>query len=363
MKVLLFVVILVDIIGSIDSYGLSSTSNKRFSQSIMLSRSQPPSSLLFSTTTSRSSAISITKNSKNPINRIKTFLASVFSSVTNTIKYIITFLALLLPSINKRKPKVSDSNDDVESIDSVIAMAKLDTAVNAKVEAKQDELLTVTILTSDDIPEITTTTSSSIQSSSSSTSLSSTATEQNKKWVENKLKELKEQTADKVSTTSSLTSPIASSSSIQSNENESSLSTSSLAESPTASSSSSSSSSLSLGVEDESTVSLKDKIKAFGISGTISYILTEIAFWAVSIPIIIYSYHSESGQWLDFTVDVDRAKILGLSAAFLTAARLAVPLRLGVALSFTPFVEENITNIYFKNSDDSKDSKEKSSVL
>ena len=66
---------------------------------------------------------------------------------------------------------------------------------------------------------------------------------------------------------------------------------------------------------------------------------------------ILYSYHSESNQWLDFTVEADRAKILGLSVTFLTAARLAVPLRLGVALACVPFIEENITKKFIKKSD------------
>jgi hypothetical protein len=34
---------------------------------------------------------------------------------------------------------------------------------------------------------------------------------------------------------------------------------------------------------------------------------------------------------------------LGLSAGVLTAVRLAVPLRLSVAIALTPWVEENIT--------------------
>ena len=63
----------------------------------------------------------------------------------------------------------------------------------------------------------------------------------------------------------------------------------------------------------------------------------------------MYSYHSESNEWLDFTIEADRAKILGLSAVFLSAARLAVPLRLGVALACVPFVEENITTKFLKN--------------
>ena len=52
--------------------------------------------------------------------------------------------------------------------------------------------------------------------------------------------------------------------------------------------------------------SSKDKIKAAGENGVISYIATEFAFWAISFPIILSSYHTSTGEWLNFANEVDK---------------------------------------------------------
>jgi hypothetical protein len=86
----------------------------------------------------------------------------------------------------------------------------------------------------------------------------------------------------------------------------------------------------------ESLLSLKDKIKSAGISGTIAYIITEIGFWAANVPLILATSRS----------DGDQTQTLLVGAGILTLARFAVPFRLAVALGLTPIVEENITKRY-----------------
>jgi hypothetical protein len=86
----------------------------------------------------------------------------------------------------------------------------------------------------------------------------------------------------------------------------------------------------------QSPLSLKDKIKSAGISGTIAYIITEIGFWAANVPLILATSLS----------DGDQTQTLLVGAGILTLARFAVPFRLAVALDLTPIVEENITKRY-----------------
>jgi hypothetical protein len=87
-----------------------------------------------------------------------------------------------------------------------------------------------------------------------------------------------------------------------------------------------------------------DIVKSKGTSGIISYVITEVMFWALVIPIIIASYHGSNQEWLNFANTEDRAKILALAGIYVTSIRLAVPLRLGVAVAIIPWVEENIAN-------------------
>ena len=94
----------------------------------------------------------------------------------------------------------------------------------------------------------------------------------------------------------------------------------------------------SIGKGQEST-SLGEKIKNAGLAGTIAYIITEIGFWALGIPVIVSSYHASTGDWLSFTDAEERSQILKLTAGFAGAARLAVPLRLSLAVLLTPKVK------------------------
>ncbi|KAL9188024.1 hypothetical protein ACHAXT_006402 [Thalassiosira profunda] len=95
---------------------------------------------------------------------------------------------------------------------------------------------------------------------------------------------------------------------------------------------------------------LLQKVKDAGPAGAVSYALWEAAFWGVSIPVCVVSYQKVTGHWPNLS-DAEEVKQVGLEAfAFVNVARLAVPLRIGLALSTVPWVEENIMR-RFKGSD------------
>lgn len=85
-----------------------------------------------------------------------------------------------------------------------------------------------------------------------------------------------------------------------------------------------------------------EKIKEAGTAGAISYALWEAAFWGVSIPVCLVSYREVTGHWPDLTSEEDMKKVGAEAFAFVNFARFAVPLRIGLALSTVPWVEQNI---------------------
>jgi len=88
-----------------------------------------------------------------------------------------------------------------------------------------------------------------------------------------------------------------------------------------------------------------DDVKKYGVAGTVAYVLTELAFWAVAFPVASTALYQTSGHWPDvFNDPTDRATVLGFIFAGANIARLAVPLRFGVALALAPWVDENIIN-------------------
>jgi hypothetical protein len=50
----------------------------------------------------------------------------------------------------------------------------------------------------------------------------------------------------------------------------------------------------------------RELIRTAGISGTIAYAASEVGFWVISLPIMIVSYHSTTGSWLNFADPSDR---------------------------------------------------------
>ena len=98
--------------------------------------------------------------------------------------------------------------------------------------------------------------------------------------------------------------------------------------------------------------SLLTKIKDAGTAGAISYALWEAAFWGLSVPICLFSYRQVTGHWPSWQDGEDVRKV-GLEAfAFVNIARLAVPIRIGLALSTIPWVEQNIVNLFNKGLDE-----------
>jgi len=81
-------------------------------------------------------------------------------------------------------------------------------------------------------------------------------------------------------------------------------------------------------------------VKAFGVAGTASYVVVELAFWALALPIAIGWYKIAEGTWLDLSNASDKAKLLGAGAVFINVVRLFVPLRLAAALALAPVVSK-----------------------
>ena len=109
------------------------------------------------------------------------------------------------------------------------------------------------------------------------------------------------------------------------------------------------------------TQKLMQQVKDAGTAGVISYAFWELAFWAVSVPVCIVGYQQLTGHWPDLTNADDQAKLGAEAFAFVNFARFAVPLRIGLALSTTPWIQENIVDRFFvkKPNDDDNDSSSK----
>ena len=89
---------------------------------------------------------------------------------------------------------------------------------------------------------------------------------------------------------------------------------------------------------------LMEQIKEAGIAGIISYGLWEVMFWSASIPLVVYSYHKVTGQWPDLGSKEDVAKLSAQAFVYVNFSRFAVPLRIGLALSTTPWVQRHIVD-------------------
>ena len=104
--------------------------------------------------------------------------------------------------------------------------------------------------------------------------------------------------------------------------------------------------------EEDESKKLLQQVKDAGIAGVISYIFWEWAFWGVSIPVCIFGYQAATGHWPDFQNQEDLAKLGAEAFAFVNVARFAVPLRIGLALGTTPWVDDNIVKPFLGGDDD-----------
>lgn len=91
---------------------------------------------------------------------------------------------------------------------------------------------------------------------------------------------------------------------------------------------------------------LMKQIKESGVAGVISYASWELAFWTVSVPVCVLGYKEVTGHWPDLNNKDDISKLGAEAFAFVNFARFAVPLRIGLALSTTPWIQENIVDLY-----------------
>jgi len=91
---------------------------------------------------------------------------------------------------------------------------------------------------------------------------------------------------------------------------------------------------------------LMQKIKDSGVAGVISYAAWELAFWTVSVPVCVLGYKEVTGHWPDFSDKDDLSKLGAEAFAFVNFARFAVPLRIGLALGTTPWIQENIVDVF-----------------
>jgi len=96
------------------------------------------------------------------------------------------------------------------------------------------------------------------------------------------------------------------------------------------------------------TEKLLKKVKEAGTAGVVSYALWELAFWAFSVPVCVFGYREVTGHWPDFNNPEDLSKLGAEAFAFVNFARFAVPLRIGLALSTTPWIQENVIDKFFK---------------
>jgi len=95
--------------------------------------------------------------------------------------------------------------------------------------------------------------------------------------------------------------------------------------------------------------SMMQKVKDAGVAGIISYVFWEWAFWGASVPIACFGFQAATGHWPDFTDSDDLAKLGAEAFAFVNVARFAIPLRIGLALGTTPWVQSNIVDKFKKD--------------
>lgn len=97
------------------------------------------------------------------------------------------------------------------------------------------------------------------------------------------------------------------------------------------------------------TQKLMQKVKESGTAGIISYALWELGFWALSVPVCVIGYQKVTGHLPDLQNSEDLQKLGAEAFAFVNFARFAVPLRIGLALSTTPWIQENIVERFNMN--------------
>lgn len=89
------------------------------------------------------------------------------------------------------------------------------------------------------------------------------------------------------------------------------------------------------------------QIKSLGAAGAISYALWELAFWVIGGGGAVLAYLAAKGHLPDFSTQEEIAEVTGEAFLFINGARFLVPLRIGLAVSTTPFIRDNVVNKLF----------------
>lgn len=91
------------------------------------------------------------------------------------------------------------------------------------------------------------------------------------------------------------------------------------------------------------------QIKSLGVAGAISYALWELAFWAIGGGGAVAAYLAAKGHMPDFSNQEELAEVTGEAFIFINGARFLVPLRIGLAVSTTPFIRDNLVNKFTRD--------------
>lgn len=100
--------------------------------------------------------------------------------------------------------------------------------------------------------------------------------------------------------------------------------------------------------EMSDTQKLMKQVKESGTAGVVSYALWELGFWTLSVPVCIFAYRELTGHWPDLSDKEDLGKLGTEAFAFVNFARFAVPLRIGLALGTTPWIQKNVIDKFMK---------------
>jgi hypothetical protein len=75
----------------------------------------------------------------------------------------------------------------------------------------------------------------------------------------------------------------------------------------------------------------------------------------LSFVVAAFGFLEVTGHWPDFTNQDDLSKIGAEAFAFVNVARFAVPLRIGLALSTTQWVQSNVVDRFLKKKEEQVD--------
>lgn len=84
------------------------------------------------------------------------------------------------------------------------------------------------------------------------------------------------------------------------------------------------------------------QIKEAGAAGIISFGMVQLVFWSLSLFVALVCYVRITGQLPDWTDSEEMSKSGAEAFAYVNIARFAAPLRVGLALSSTPWIHKNL---------------------